>query len=69
LGNLTAFLLKHGIDVRECALVCVKSSTHFRAAYAPLAQAIITADEPVPIKSSFLFRAFAPLTVLVRVYV
>eukprot|EP01048_Picozoa_sp_COSAG05_P012101 COSAG05_NODE_1189_length_5574_cov_2572.551963_3_plen_71_part_00 len=36
----------HGIDVRECALVCVKSSTHFRAAYAPIAETIITADEP-----------------------
>ena len=40
------FLCDPCAQVRECALVCVKSSTHFRAAYAPIAEAIITADEP-----------------------
>ncbi|HEX2851139.1 MAG TPA: M81 family metallopeptidase [Acidimicrobiales bacterium] len=39
------FLL-HGIDVRRCRVVGVKSSNHFRAGFAPLAAEIITADAP-----------------------
>ncbi len=39
------FLL-HGIDVRRYKIVALKSSAHFRAGFAPLAAAIITADAP-----------------------
>ena len=35
-----------GIDVTQCKIVGIKSSTHFRAGWAPIAAAIITADEP-----------------------
>lgn len=38
--------LMHGIDVRRCRLVAVKSSNHFRAGFGPLAAEIITADAP-----------------------
>jgi len=36
----------HGIDVRQRQVVAVKSSNHFRAGFAPLATAIVTADAP-----------------------
>lgn len=39
------FLL-HGIDVRTCRVVALKSSQHFRAAFEPLAAEIITVDAP-----------------------
>jgi len=39
------FLL-HGIDVTRARVVALKSSHHFRAAFEPLARAIITADPP-----------------------
>lgn len=39
------FLL-HGIDVRRRRIVGLKSSHHFRAGFAPLAAAIVTADAP-----------------------
>jgi microcystin degradation protein MlrC len=39
------FLL-HGIDVTRYKIVALKSSNHFRAGFAPLARAIITADSP-----------------------
>jgi microcystin degradation protein MlrC len=39
------FLL-HGIDVRRYKIVALKSSNHFRAAFEPLARAIVTADGP-----------------------
>ena len=35
-----------GIDVRACRVVGIKSSTHFRAGWRPIAADIITADEP-----------------------
>ncbi len=40
-----AFLL-HGIDVRRCDLVVVKSENHFRAGFRDLATRIVTADPP-----------------------
>ncbi|HVB11217.1 MAG TPA: M81 family metallopeptidase [Bacillota bacterium] len=40
-----AFLL-HGIDVRRCNLVVVKSENHFRAGFRDLATQILTADTP-----------------------
>lgn len=39
------FLL-HGIDVQRCKIVALKSSHHFRAGFAPIADRIITADSP-----------------------
>lgn len=36
----------HGLDVRELAIVGLKSSQHFRAGFAPFARAIVTADPP-----------------------
>lgn len=39
------FLL-HGIDVRRCKIVALKSSSHFRAGFRHLARAIIAADAP-----------------------
>lgn len=39
------FLL-HGIDVSRCKIVALKSSQHFRAAFEPIARAIVTADSP-----------------------
>ena len=39
------FLL-HGIDVRRYRYIGVKSSQHFRAAFAPIAARIVTADSP-----------------------
>jgi microcystin degradation protein MlrC len=39
------FLL-HGIDVRRCRVVALKSSHHFRAGFEDLARAIVTADPP-----------------------
>jgi microcystin degradation protein MlrC len=39
------FLL-HGIDVSRCSVVGLKSSQHFRAGFAHLAAAILTADAP-----------------------
>ncbi|MBI4932733.1 MAG: M81 family metallopeptidase [Actinobacteria bacterium] len=36
----------HGVDPTRRRIVAVKSSTHFRAAFAPLAEAIVTADPP-----------------------
>lgn len=39
------FLL-HGIDVRRCSVVGLKSSQHFRAGFRDLAAAIVTADAP-----------------------
>lgn len=39
------FLL-HGIDVRRCKIVALKSEAHFRAAFEPIAVAIIPADAP-----------------------
>ena len=43
--DVEPFLL-HGLDVSRYELVGLKSSTHFRAAFTPLAARIITADEP-----------------------
>jgi microcystin degradation protein MlrC len=37
-----------GLDPRDAALVFVKSPSHFRASYAPLAQRILVADTPGP---------------------
>ena len=39
------FLL-HGVDVRGCRVVALKSSQHFRAAFEPLSPKIITVDAP-----------------------
>lgn len=39
------FLL-HGIDVRRCRIVALKSSQHFRAGFAELAAGIVAADPP-----------------------
>src|SRR5699024_2588699 len=39
------FLL-HGIDVHEYKVVGLKSSSHFRAGYNPIASKIITVDSP-----------------------
>ncbi|MDR7417283.1 MAG: MlrC C-terminal domain-containing protein [Armatimonadota bacterium] len=39
------FLL-HGIDVRRCRVVGLKSSAHFRAGYAGIAKHIVTTDPP-----------------------
>lgn len=39
------FLL-HGIDVRRCRIVGVKSSAHFRAGYEGIARHIVTTDPP-----------------------
>lgn len=39
------FLL-HGIDVRACKVVGLKSSQHFRAGFQPIATEIITVDSP-----------------------
>src|SRR5258706_6492347 len=39
------FLL-HGIDVRRCRVVALKSSQHFRAGFEGIARAIVTADPP-----------------------
>jgi microcystin degradation protein MlrC len=39
------FLL-HGIDVARCRIVGLKSSAHFRAGFAGVARAIVTADPP-----------------------
>ena len=39
------FLL-NGIDVTRCKVVGLKSSAHFRAAFAPIAREIVTADPP-----------------------
>ena len=36
----------HGIDVRRCGLVAVKSANHFRAGFRDIATEIITADSP-----------------------
>ncbi|MEJ8545669.1 M81 family metallopeptidase [Brevibacillus borstelensis] len=39
------FLL-HGIDVKTCKIVALKSSQHFRAAFEPISHHIITVDSP-----------------------
>ncbi|WP_274381479.1 MlrC C-terminal domain-containing protein [Paenibacillus mesophilus] len=49
------FLL-HGLDVRAMKLVGLKSSHHFRAAFEPLCERIITVDSPG--LSMFDFTAF-----------
>lgn len=49
------FLL-HGIDVRQMKIVALKSSHHFRAAFEPLSDRIITVDSPG--LSMFDFTAF-----------
>jgi len=36
----------HGVDVMQCKVIGLKSIQHFRAAFEPLAKAIITADTP-----------------------
>jgi microcystin degradation protein MlrC len=35
-----------GIDINAYQIIGVKSSTHFRAGWAPISRAILTADEP-----------------------
>ena len=35
-----------GIDINSYQIIGVKSSTHFRAGWAPISRAILTADEP-----------------------
>ena len=37
---------RHGVDPEDRPVVAVKSSTHFRAAFGPMATAVITADTP-----------------------
>ena len=43
-ANDPAFLALHGIDVARLRLLCVKAKNHFRAAFEPLAAAIIDID-------------------------
>lgn len=51
------FLL-HGIDVRNCRIVGLKSSAHFRAGYEELAAHIITTDPPGLCSSNLAHFAF-----------
>ncbi|MDQ7842053.1 MAG: M81 family metallopeptidase [bacterium] len=51
------FLL-HGIDVRNCRIVGLKSSAHFRAGYEELAARIITTDPPGLCSSNLAHFAF-----------
>ena len=39
------FLL-HGVDVTRCRVIALKSSVHFRAAFAEIAREIISVDSP-----------------------
>ncbi|USG64065.1 M81 family metallopeptidase [Brevibacillus ruminantium] len=49
------FLL-HGIDVRKYKIVALKSSQHFRAAFEPISQHIVTVDSPG--LTTLLFTSF-----------
>lgn len=44
----TAMYFSQGLDPREAALVFVKSPSHFRASFGPLASRILLADTPGP---------------------
>ncbi len=44
----TAMYLSQGLDPRQAALVFVKSPSHFRASFGPLASRILLADTPGP---------------------
>lgn len=46
--NDPAFFALHGIDMAATRLLCVKAKNHFRAAFAPLCQAIVDIDAPGP---------------------
>jgi microcystin degradation protein MlrC len=52
----------HGIDVTQMKVVGLKSSNHFRASFAPIASAIITADSPglSTLTPGFFTRAALP---------
>lgn len=41
-----------GIEPTEAAILCVKSSVHFRADFAPIAEVILTAAAPGPMPVS-----------------
>jgi microcystin degradation protein MlrC len=41
-----SIFLLHGIDVRRCQVVALKSTQHFRAGFRDIATAIVTADAP-----------------------
>lgn len=46
--NDPAFFALHAIDLAATRLLCVKAKNHFRAAFAPLCQAIVDVDAPGP---------------------
>ncbi|MBL8382896.1 MAG: M81 family metallopeptidase [Burkholderiales bacterium] len=47
-ANDPAFFRLHGVDLARVRLLCVKAKNHFRAAFLPLAAAIIDVDCPGP---------------------
>jgi microcystin degradation protein MlrC len=48
----TGMYLSQGLDPRQAALVFVKSPSHFRVAFGPLARRILVADTPGPTAAS-----------------
>jgi microcystin degradation protein MlrC len=46
--NDPGFFRLHGVDPESLDLLCVKAKNHFRAAFAPMARAMIDVDAPGP---------------------
>ena len=58
----TGLYLSVGLDPRRAALVFVKSPSHFRTAYAPLAARILVANTPGPACSDMRQLRFSRVT-------
>jgi microcystin degradation protein MlrC len=51
-----------GLDLRRAALVFVKSPSHYRATFGPLAQRIFSADTPGPTCANMRMVKFTRVT-------
>jgi len=58
----TAMYHSQGLDPRQAALVFVKSPSHFRVAFGPLARRILVADTPGPTAANMRRIPFTKVT-------
>jgi microcystin degradation protein MlrC len=58
----TGMYLSQGLDPRQAALVFVKSPSHFRVAFGPLARRILVADTPGPTAANMRRIPFAKVS-------
>ena len=58
----TGMYLSQGLDPRQAALVFVKSPSHFRVAFGPLARRILVADTPGPTAANMRRIPFTKVT-------